>query len=156
MGRLLKVGRLLYLFFLLVDYISDLFCSLTSLPLCVPPVLTRLVSTSLHDDLYGVVQRDIPKIIEALLSYLSAVEEFEAELKRRETALRESEDREKWEREGYRYDKAGKVVGGVRDGECFFFLILNFFMLLLRLFVTKYSRIRQFGLFCATLYFLLL
>jgi hypothetical protein len=90
-----------------------------------PPVLTRLVSTSLHDDLYGVVQRDIPKIIEALLSYLSAVEEFEAELKRRETALRESEDRERWEREGSRYDKAGKVVGGVRDSECFILLLLR-------------------------------
>ena len=86
-------------------------------------VLTRLVSTSLHDDLYGVVQRDIPKIIEALLSYLSAVEEFEAELKQRETALR-GEESDRWEREGYRYDKAGKVVGGVKDGA---FLFLCFF-----------------------------
>ncbi|KAI0055711.1 hypothetical protein BV25DRAFT_1903556, partial [Artomyces pyxidatus] len=43
-------------------------------------VLSRLVSASLSEDRYGVVQRDIPRILEALLSFLSAIEEYQAEL----------------------------------------------------------------------------
>ncbi|KAI0746295.1 nucleoporin protein Ndc1-Nup [Daedaleopsis nitida] len=43
-------------------------------------VLCRLACASLTEDRYGVVQRDIPKIVEALLSFLSALEECHAEL----------------------------------------------------------------------------
>ncbi|EEB98438.1 hypothetical protein MPER_02049, partial [Moniliophthora perniciosa FA553] len=43
-------------------------------------VLSHLVCASLSEDRYGVVQRDIPKILEALLSFLSAVEEYQLEL----------------------------------------------------------------------------
>ncbi|KAI0777424.1 nucleoporin protein Ndc1-Nup [Trametes elegans] len=43
-------------------------------------VLCRLTCASLTEDRYGVVQRDIPKIIEALLSFLTALEEYQAEL----------------------------------------------------------------------------
>ncbi|KAI0666450.1 nucleoporin protein Ndc1-Nup [Trametes maxima] len=43
-------------------------------------VLCRLTCASLAEDSYGVVQRDIPKIIEALLSFLTALEEYQAEL----------------------------------------------------------------------------
>lgn len=35
---------------------------------------------SLTEDAYGIVQRDIPRIIEALLSFLSAIEEYRTEL----------------------------------------------------------------------------
>lgn len=35
---------------------------------------------SLTEDSYGVVQRDIPRILEALLSFLTAVEEYRVEL----------------------------------------------------------------------------
>ncbi|KAF5353752.1 hypothetical protein D9758_008654 [Tetrapyrgos nigripes] len=43
-------------------------------------VLSRLVSASLMEDRYGVVQRDTPKIVEAMLSFLSAVEEYQVEI----------------------------------------------------------------------------
>lgn len=35
---------------------------------------------SLTEDRYGVVQRDTPKIMEAMLSFLSAIEEYQAEI----------------------------------------------------------------------------
>jgi len=46
-------------------------------------VLSHLVCASLTEDKYGVVQRDMPKIIEAMLSLLSAVEDYHAEVKAR-------------------------------------------------------------------------
>ncbi|KAI9069396.1 hypothetical protein FKP32DRAFT_1617269 [Trametes sanguinea] len=42
--------------------------------------LCHLTCASLTEDKFGVVQRDIPKIIEALLSFLSALEDYQAEL----------------------------------------------------------------------------
>ncbi|KAL0959063.1 hypothetical protein HGRIS_014363 [Hohenbuehelia grisea] len=43
-------------------------------------VLSHLTCASLTEDQYGVVQRDIPKILEAFLSFLSAIEEYQVEL----------------------------------------------------------------------------
>ncbi|KAF8837216.1 hypothetical protein BDN67DRAFT_224805 [Paxillus ammoniavirescens] len=43
-------------------------------------VLAGLVCASLAEDRYGVVQRDIPRIIEALLSFLAALEEYQVEV----------------------------------------------------------------------------
>ncbi|KAL6298512.1 nucleoporin protein Ndc1-Nup [Sparassis latifolia] len=43
-------------------------------------VLCHLTCASLTEDLFGVVQRDIPKIIEAILSFLTALEEYQMEL----------------------------------------------------------------------------
>ncbi|KAF9077658.1 nucleoporin protein Ndc1-Nup [Rhodocollybia butyracea] len=43
-------------------------------------VLSNLVCVSLSEDRYGVVQRDTPKILEAMLSFLSAVEEYQIEI----------------------------------------------------------------------------
>ena len=43
-------------------------------------VLSLLTCASLTEDQYGVVQRDIPKILEALLSFLSAIETYQAEI----------------------------------------------------------------------------
>lgn len=43
-------------------------------------MLSRLVCASLTEDRYGVVQRDIPRILEALLLFLTALEEAQKEI----------------------------------------------------------------------------
>ncbi|KAH0828828.1 nucleoporin protein Ndc1-Nup [Lanmaoa asiatica] len=43
-------------------------------------VLAGLVCASLTEDRYGVVQRDIPRILEAFLSFLTALEEYHVEV----------------------------------------------------------------------------
>jgi nucleoporin NDC1 len=43
-------------------------------------VLSYLACASLKEDRYGVVQRDLPKILEALLSFLGALEDYRAEI----------------------------------------------------------------------------
>ncbi|EIN05466.1 hypothetical protein PUNSTDRAFT_74324 [Punctularia strigosozonata HHB-11173 SS5] len=43
-------------------------------------VLSYLVCASLKEDRYGVVQRDIPRILEAFVSLLTAIEEYHAEI----------------------------------------------------------------------------
>lgn len=52
-------------------------CEIADSPLS---ALSALVSASLAEDPYGQVQRDIPKTLEALLSYLTALDTFVAEL----------------------------------------------------------------------------
>lgn len=42
--------------------------------------LSHLVAASLKDDTLGNVQRDIPRVLEALLSFLAEAEAFHAEL----------------------------------------------------------------------------
>jgi len=42
-------------------------------------VLTNLACASLKEDRYGVVQRDLPKILEAFLSFLGALEDYRTE-----------------------------------------------------------------------------
>ena len=44
-------------------------------------MLSRLVCASLTEDRYGVVQRDIPRILEALLVFLTALEDAQKEIK---------------------------------------------------------------------------
>ena len=43
-------------------------------------MLSRLVCVSLTEDRYGVVQRDIPRILEALLVFLTALEDAQKEI----------------------------------------------------------------------------
>jgi len=43
-------------------------------------VLSHLACASLKEDRYGVVQRDLPKILEAFLSFLGALEDCRAEI----------------------------------------------------------------------------
>lgn len=43
-------------------------------------VLAGLVCASLTEDRYGVVQRDIPRILEGFLSFLTALEEYHVEV----------------------------------------------------------------------------
>jgi nucleoporin NDC1 len=47
------------------------------------PALSHLLGASLTEDQYGVAQRDIPRVVEALLAYLAAVDAFAAEVGRR-------------------------------------------------------------------------
>lgn len=49
---------------------------LKELDVVVIEVISRLICASLHEDQYGVVQRDIPRTLELLLSFLSAIEEY--------------------------------------------------------------------------------
>ncbi len=43
-------------------------------------VLCTLIAHSFEEDTFGVVQRDIPRALEALLSFLSALEEYQMQL----------------------------------------------------------------------------
>lgn len=42
--------------------------------------LSHLVCFSLTEDKYGIVQRDIPRILEAMISFLTALEQYQNEL----------------------------------------------------------------------------
>ncbi|PPR04189.1 hypothetical protein CVT24_010737 [Panaeolus cyanescens] len=42
--------------------------------------LSHLICASLTEDHYGTVQRDIPKILEVMVSYLTAIEEYQVEI----------------------------------------------------------------------------
>jgi nucleoporin NDC1 len=44
-------------------------------------VLSLMVCASLSEDKFGIVQRDIPRILEAMISFRSAIEEYKAEVK---------------------------------------------------------------------------
>jgi hypothetical protein len=50
------------------------------LPLSSPTALSNLICASLTEDPYGVAQRDIPKILEAFVRYLSVLDGVAAEL----------------------------------------------------------------------------
>lgn len=55
-------------------------CS-SSLYICsLSTVLCTLIAHSFEEDTFGVVQRDIPRALEALLSFLSALEEYQMQL----------------------------------------------------------------------------
>lgn len=43
-------------------------------------VLGSLLSRSFKEDAYGTVQRDVPRVLEAMVQYLSALEEYQTEL----------------------------------------------------------------------------
>ncbi|KAH9915454.1 nucleoporin protein Ndc1-Nup [Epithele typhae] len=88
----------------------------------VAEVLCRLACASLAEDRYGVVQRDIPRIVEALLAFLGALEEYRAELGAKHArpdaeALKDLPAREVAEREVLAMEaaRASEVVGVVED-----------------------------------------
>ncbi|KAK0186270.1 nucleoporin protein Ndc1-Nup [Armillaria mellea] len=92
------------------------------LDLLVVEVLSRLTCSSLTEDRYGVVQRDIPKILEAMLSFLSAIEDYQIELNALRPPPPEEEeglsDKERIQREVLRVElaKASEVLGYLSDG----------------------------------------
>ncbi|KIK76962.1 hypothetical protein PAXRUDRAFT_835155 [Paxillus rubicundulus Ve08.2h10] len=63
-----------------INKVSEMCLPNRELDALIVQVLAGLVCASLTEDRYGVVQRDIPRIIEALLSFLSALEEYEVEV----------------------------------------------------------------------------
>ncbi|KIK69550.1 hypothetical protein GYMLUDRAFT_510341 [Collybiopsis luxurians FD-317 M1] len=85
-------------------------------------VLSHLVCASLSEDRYGVVQRDTPKILEAMLSFLSAIEEYQIEINAlykapspdENLALKELQERERTRVE---VEKANDALGLVGNGE---------------------------------------
>jgi nucleoporin NDC1 len=84
-------------------------------------VISRLTCASLTEDRYGVVQRDIPRILEAFLSFLSAVEDYQIKVNSLYVAPKPDEQltpKEIQERETLRYEveKAGEVLGAMADG----------------------------------------
>ncbi|KAK0451294.1 nucleoporin protein Ndc1-Nup [Desarmillaria tabescens] len=92
------------------------------LDLLVVEVLSRLTCSSLTEDRYGVVQRDIPKILEAMLSFLSAIEDYQIELNALRPPPPEEEeglsDKERMQREVLRIElaKASEALGYLGDG----------------------------------------
>jgi nucleoporin NDC1 len=85
-------------------------------------VLSHLTAASLTEDTYGIVQRDIPRILEALLSFLQAVEDYRAEVRgmyvEQEPAPEVGEkEREERELMGVEVERGGEVLGYVEDSE---------------------------------------
>lgn len=85
--------------------------------------LSHFVCTSLSEDRYGVVQRDIPRIIEAFLSFLSAIEEYQIEVNAKYTPptpdeLSQGDTKILEEKEMMRLEvaRAGDVLVVVSDG----------------------------------------
>ena len=86
--------------------------------------LCSLVCASLAEDRYGVVQRDIPRILEALLSFLGAVEEYHSEIVAKnpvpspeemcQLSLAEAAEKVKL---AYDLARAGDALGEVADRE---------------------------------------
>lgn len=90
-------------------------------------MLSHLTCASLTDDSYGVVQRDIPKILEAMLSFLSAIEEYQLQINALYTPPSADDDDDGLhlgilqEKEALRVEvgKAGETLGLVSDGTAF-------------------------------------
>jgi len=94
------------------------------------PVLSRMTCKSLTEDRYGVVQRDMPQIIEALLSFLTAVEEYQVEinslytppLPEQHLSLKALEEKERLRVE---VEKAGEILISVGDGTLLSIIIIH-------------------------------
>ncbi|KAG1856374.1 nucleoporin protein Ndc1-Nup [Suillus subalutaceus] len=85
--------------------------------------LSRFVCASLSEDRYGVVQRDIPRILEAFVSFLSAIEEYQIEVNAKYTPptpdeLSQGDTKILEEKEMMRLEvaRAGDVLVVVSDG----------------------------------------
>lgn len=76
------------------------------------PALSNLVCASLTEDPYGVAQRDIPKILEAFVRFLSVVKSLRAELE--DVAEQVSGGQEEKERAR---KLVQREVGEVEEGE---------------------------------------
>lgn len=91
--------------------------------------LCAFTCASLNEDRYGVVQRDIPRILESFTSFLQAIEEYQAHLNAtfaskypsaaapEEMAKLSKKEVVEVEREREEMVKAGEVLSEVGDGE---------------------------------------
>ncbi|KAF8649067.1 hypothetical protein AX16_006040 [Volvariella volvacea WC 439] len=91
------------------------------LDVAIVEVLSRLTCASLQEDQFGVVQRDIPKILEALLSFLSAIDEYRSTVSALYTPPSQDAELSEEELEGLEavrreVEKANEVLGMVADG----------------------------------------
>ncbi|GAA5963037.1 hypothetical protein JCM21900_002318 [Sporobolomyces salmonicolor] len=79
---------------------------------CAIQALANLTCASLHEDPYGVAQRDIPKILEGFVRYLAVLEALHGEL----GALAEKHGREEGSEVGERWrGLVEREVGGVQE-----------------------------------------
>jgi hypothetical protein len=79
--------------------------------------LTFLVTHSLDEDAYGFAQRDIPKILEAFVLFLSALEAFAGDLR---TAANTKGDSDAWK--AIMEDVQPLIDGSLLCSPTFFFL----------------------------------
>lgn len=97
---------------------------LNRVPFFCSAVLSLLICASLTEDQYGVVQRDIPKILEAFLSFLSAIEDYQAEISasspaptQEEVSKLSAKEVSDKERKAFEAAKAGVLIGDIEDRE---------------------------------------
>lgn len=95
-------------------------------------VLSNLICTSLTEDRYGTVQRDIPRILEALLSFLDAVEDAQVEIHTKhpkpsneDLAKMNMKELGESARVQHEVGKAGEILGHVSGGEFRFALFIE-------------------------------
>lgn len=74
--------------------------------------LSNLICASLTEDPYGVTQRDIPKVLEAFVRFLSALKSLSADLEAAADAVAGGQDEKDRARR-----MVEKEVGEVEDGE---------------------------------------
>ena len=86
--------------------------------------LCALICASLEEDRYGVVQRDVPRILEALLSFLAAIEDYRAELiashpqpSPEELAQMSPQEAAAKEAQAFELSRAADVLSEVEDRE---------------------------------------
>ena len=96
---------------------------------------------SLSEDRYGIVQRDIPRILEAFLAFLDAVEDSQVEINAKDPKpsndvlkTMNSKDLEELARIQHEVAKASEILGRVSGGE-FYSRSISFFEELIVLFV---------------------
>lgn len=86
--------------------------------------LSHLICASLAEDRYGTVQRDIPKILEVMVSYLTAVEEYQIEVNNLLKPLPETplppKEQEEYDVLAIEIHKSQEILGFVADGGSIF------------------------------------
>jgi len=91
------------------------------LDVVVVEALSYLVCASLTEDQYGIVQRDIPKILETFTSFLSAIEEYQVQITsliKPASTLSElsRKEQEALNLVAIEVEKAQEILGGMADG----------------------------------------
>ena len=87
--------------------------------------LSYLVCASLTEDQYGIVQRDIPKILEAFTSFLSAIEEYQLQISsliKPPSSELSPKEQEAQNLLAIEVEKAQGILGETADGEFLLFL----------------------------------
>lgn len=84
-----------------------------------------MVAASLDEDRFGVAQRDIPKILEALVFFHSACTDYHSEIVKGYTLLTPEKVRDMSEAEhaekiaaNLEVERAGQVIAVLKNGEC--------------------------------------